>query len=1219
MIDAFKDYLAPKRFGIVAYVCVIVHFLCGLVFTAVTAALRASEIGKFSCIVDAKSTATYKTQVDKACFSRYEQVYNTPLPLYGFVLLSIGSTVLVSVIYSLLVSKRVDEIESSHQRQADGGNGDAENHGHGENRTVYVFCLYFVHLVLRFLCGIIFTVLQYTFFYPNGFDLEFRCNLPQAEVISNNININTPRNASQLKNNTSVPCENPTASEKKIFGTIVFVINVMVTFIILVEVIYLSRGLPVLNCHSGVSWSCDTEFVNSYFLRKRYVNVPDEVPLETVNKDLQECIDIYKQQILNRPRAPDINYLPKTALDDLHVDVIIHTERAEHKFSKNMERHEIYDVYMKVPSTSLRLEKIKDLFYPNRDTNGITPHRILVIGRPGIGKTVLTEKIIRDWANGIDEYYCDKIPLFFKFRWFNMDKLTNLPIKDFLQIGTGFVSEENFESIYEEITKDPKKAILIFDGLDEFNGNLVSYLDQSRVIPNHPNTCMSAMDLFVKIILGSFLQGATVLVTSRPTTEDFYSRVDFDRTVEIIGFTSDKIEEYVTRFCANNNRTELIPKIWNHINSSSELLNLCYIPENCFIVCVTLSGCLSDPENDTSALPTTLTELYQTAIDHFEKHHHKKADGNSTSEETLRKLQLISFRGMESGQLIFDQDLFDEQTKRSGLVNSLSNPIFPIKTQFCFIHLTIQEFLAARHVTETFAPADIKKFISNHFEWHQWHLVLQFIAGLLGKKMTMSASEYKDCVMVLAEGFEETDDTMELEYNQVFVMKCLREVDHECIAKDVCKTTGIKYAVTLKTSIDIISPSDWEAVTFVCKHLENLSSFNLIGIGSECLKEIVKLLQRRCIDQLILRGIIASHYVGVEHVFGALMNECTCKHPHTNLTWLELAGFGMSDDILSNIWPFFENGHASHLEILDLSRNGISSTGISKLCEILDSQHFVELTSLDLSGNPIRDEKAIVLFNTLIKGPRKLTVLILSECSLTGRCIPALVTTLQDEHCKLVKLSLGNNNIGDEGVRLLVDNVLTKEHCKLTELDLGSCSLTRQCISRLCKTLQDEHCKLVKLSLGNNNIGDEGVRLLVDNAVTKEHCKLTELHLQTCSLTRQCISILSKALQDQRCKLNVLGLAGNDIGDEGACVLFEDALTNKNCKLTGLHLGHCGLTDKCIPTLCKTLQDERCGLKHFFLPLNTFTDNGKKILRYVEKSNVGKARGLTIMYFPCID
>ena len=93
-----NDYFVPKRFGIVAYVCVIVHFLCGLVFTAVTAALRASENGKFSCSVDAKSTATYKKQVDQVCFARYDQAYNSPLPLYGFVL-----SVNVSIICSLLV------------------------------------------------------------------------------------------------------------------------------------------------------------------------------------------------------------------------------------------------------------------------------------------------------------------------------------------------------------------------------------------------------------------------------------------------------------------------------------------------------------------------------------------------------------------------------------------------------------------------------------------------------------------------------------------------------------------------------------------------------------------------------------------------------------------------------------------------------------------------------------------------------------------------------------------------------------------------------------------------------------------------------------------------------------------------------------------------------------------------------------------------------------
>ena len=1149
-MDAVKEYLVPKRFGIVAYVCVIAHLVCGLVFTAVTVALRASEIGKFSCIVAAKSTATYKTQVDKACFSRYEQAYNTPLPLYGFVLLSIGSAVLVSVIYSLVVSRRVDEIDASNER----GNidGDAVNQRHGETRTVYVFNFYFVHLVLRFVCGIIFTVLQYSFFYPNTFELKFSCNLPPVEVNRNNIMKVRSGNASHVNdNNTSVSCENPAASEKKLFGTIVSVINLIVVLVILVEVLFLWRRLPVLNCHPGVGWSCDTEFVNSYFLRKPYNIVPDTFQL--VN--LQERLNNYKQHILQQPRNPDITYISNTALNDLHVDVIIHTGRAQLKFSENMERHEMYDVYMKIPPESLRLEKIKDLFYPNEDTQGVIPRRILVVGRPGIGKTVLTEKIICDWANGDDEYYSGKIALFFKFRWFNLNQLANLSLKEFLQVGMTSVYGEMSESIGEEVTKEPQKVILIFDGLDEFNGDLFGYLDQSQIISNNPDTRMHAMNLFIKIFSGSFLKRATVLVTSRPTTTDFCSKLNFNRNVEIIGFTKNKIKEYVNRFCDNINRSDLKPKIWNHINSSSELLNLCYIPGNCFVLCVSLSGCLNNPDSDAVALPTTLTELYQAAIDHFEKHHGRNVEGNSDAAKTLKKLQLISFRGMEKGQLIFNRDDFDEHMKMSGLVNSLSNPIFPIQTQFCFIHLTIQEFLAAKHVT-TFALVKMKKFISKHFSKPRWHLVLQFIAGLLGKKMTMFDCRYEDCAMVYAAGFKQIDKTIELSYDQVFVMKCLKELDNERIAKDICERTPLKDVKCLIAPFRVyLSPSDWAAVNFVCKHINNLSRFEIREVRSSCLQGILELLQNRCMAELDLISYGACDVV-VERLFNTLKDmQCTRNHTHTNLSSLKLFMFSINDRVMAKINHFFTNRQASHLKLLNLRGNNINSRAISKFCKVLDSEHFVQLRFLNLSCNPICDEGASVLFDTLVKGPRKLNELGLTQCSLTSKCVPALVKMLQGEHCNIVKLTIGQNDIGDEGVHLLCENALTEEHCKITDLFLDNCSLTEGCISHLCK-----------------------------------------------------------ALQDERCKLNVLYLWGNQIGDEGACELFEDGMAKKPCKVTEFNLGNDSLTDKCIPRLCKALKDERCKLRQFLLYSELFTDGGKKELSDVMKCNACKARGLKIWF-----
>ena len=848
---------------------------------------------------------------------------------------------------------------------------------------------------------------------------------------------------------------------------------------------------------------------------------------------------------------------------------------------------------MNIPPRALRLEKVKDLFRPDQDTTGIVPRKILVIGRPGIGKTVLTEKVIRDWANGVDEYYNDKIAFVFKFRWFNLNELKDQSLKSFLQVGTRLVGKEHFDSIYEEVVKDPQKAILVFDGLDELDVNPMSFLDQSELIPNDCDTCVAAVNLFLKIFMGSFLDGATVLVTSRATTHDFCSRVHFDRQVEIIGFTSEKIEEYIIRFCENNNRSDLKPKIWSNINSSSELLHLCYIPENCFIVCVTLSGCLSDPKNETSALPTTLTDVYQTAIDHFLKHHHRNVSGSYMPKNVLEKLQQISFRGMENGQLIFDQQLFDEETKGSGLVNSLSNPIFPTKLQFCFIHFTIQKFLAARHVTETFPPEEIKKFISSHVRQSKWRLVLQFIAGLLGKNLNMFDWKYRDCISTFAESFEQTREEFPLTYSQVSIMKCLKEVEDPNIVKYACEKNVIKDAVKLSVDpSENVSSSDLEAVIFVCQHLSCLTRFSLNIRNLDCFQEILKFLKGRCIYELNLLGLPSKSYTYMEHVVMTLMNSvCTVNHKHVDLTVLTLSGFSITE-VLTIIFPLLGHARASHLKILNLTNNKISSKGMSKLCEMLDDEHFPELTELDLSQNPIHDEGASLLFQILTKGPRKLTRLTLDRCSLTHQFMPSL-----DGDCKLACLSLRGNNLSNGGLRLLCDNFLSKEYCELTKLILGNCSVTHKCISILCKALRVQHSELRILDLWNNPIGDEGACKLFENTVTKEHCKLTALHITRCALTPRVIPTLCRTFKHEHCKLTKLRLTDNAIGDEGVCELFESALTNEHCKLTELSLAKCSLTDKCISSLCRTLRNERCVLKELNLLGNEFTDDGKIAVR----------------------
>ena len=295
MIDAVKEYLAPKRFGAFAYVCLIVHFLCGLIFKVVTSALRATEFSKFSCTIDTASSSVYKIYVEKTCYSRYEQTYNSPLPLYGFVLLSIGIVILVSVIYSLGVSSRVD-------REIDRTSGGIEQTGLTGNEETkdgsYVCYLYFLHLVCRSVLGIVFTVLQYAVFYPNGFDFEYSCTLPNSDI--NAMPQKWNNTSTSVWNGTHVlACENHSALEKQLWSMFVALLNTAFAFLILGEVVYLARRLPISKCCSVVGWRSDSEFITVYLLRKRFVGFQD--PQLRLDNNISSDIPVNGKSVRSTP------------------------------------------------------------------------------------------------------------------------------------------------------------------------------------------------------------------------------------------------------------------------------------------------------------------------------------------------------------------------------------------------------------------------------------------------------------------------------------------------------------------------------------------------------------------------------------------------------------------------------------------------------------------------------------------------------------------------------------------------------------------------------------------------------------------------------------------------------------------------------------------------------------------------------------------------------
>ena len=393
---------------------------------------------------------------------------------------------------------------------------------------------------------------------------------------------------------------------------------------------------------------------------------------------------------------------------------------------------------------------------------------------------------------------------------------------------------------------------------------------------------------------------------------------------------------------------------------------------------------------------------------------------------------------------------------------------------------------------------EIKEFISSHLNSGKWHLVLQFIAGLLGKEIKMLKKyhcEVKDCVLVFAESFELTSEDGVFDvaenYTLLLIMKCLREVEDEEIVKEVCKTTAINDIVGLVEGDGPVelSSGDWSAVFLVCKHMKNLKELDLLQtkLSEECYLALLRLLEQRCIEELWLDRT-PSGTKG--NIFKSLMeSKCSLNHQHSKLVRLFLFDHDVTDEILSAMCEFFRNRHGICLKELNLPLCKISLHELSIFCQVLDEQLCPHLTYLNFRGNDIADEGLTELCRTLTKQKLlKLTRLDLSWCSLTNECVPALCELLTNECCNLIDLSLiGNPGIKDEGLHILCKDALTEEHCKLERLDLSECSLTDECIPDLGKTLQDEHCRLKKLDLNGNKFTEEGRKTIGE--IAHEHCK----------------------------------------------------------------------------------------------------------------------------------
>ncbi|XP_078356877.1 uncharacterized protein LOC144641721 [Oculina patagonica] len=1097
-MESLKEFLLSKYFSSFGYIVAVFYIPALITFLGFTAQLRTSERRRFRCQVP---------NSQDECLAKYDEQFNSPFPLYGFVLLSFVPLVVVCIAYSwCFVKSRVDEIEPAMK-------SDLENpRPRPRVTTRRVFFSYFLQLSVRLTLGIVFILFQSIVFYPSGFPIKFICASQTANSTDFNVTIVNYDVTNDGSGITNI-CDNSVASDNAICAKGIWIVNILFAVLVFAEMCYL-----FVQAIQSKQFTFDSEFCHKYFFNKRRTPVTLRESTLRMRKRILE-----DTEILEPLTAPSIETKDTRALDDIFVDFVIYTGRAEHALNESLERHEIYDIYLKPQRGSVAIKNIEGLFLPNEDTKH--PRKILIVGRPGIGKSLLCRKLSRDWSKG--DMFRDSNKNFehlfsFQFRWFNSAGTTaeNISLKHLLSrvYPEGSIDNELFQYLLD----NPEKVLLVFDGLDEFKHHENCLEDEQAHAGNSATEEMPFSALYVKLLKGKQLSGATVLTTCRPNVVQSVAGLTFDRMVEIMGFTPEKVEEYVHKFCTHQD-PETMNRIWVHISSNLELLSLCYIPVNSFIVCSLLEKLITiqDHKSD-SALPTTSTEIYDGALRLFIFKHHPEFKGKiltrdylmgnagfpDTVEQTLSQVGSLAKTGIDERRLMFESTEV-QGMENCGLFNRMPDievSPYTFRSYFCFIHLTLQELLAAREIAKM-DPSDIIDFISSNASDPKWHLVIQFVAGLLhgqdSEAIKIFASLLRDSLTVNAEPKQ-----------ALLMIKCLYEYNDETAVQNAAFELNANSEFNKKLDlIDCqITPVDCIAIAYLVGHL-NCTALNL---------EL-----NHVTDQ------------GVPHLCDALRG-VHCK-----------------------------------LNDLRLGSNSITDKGVSHLCEALKHVN-CKLTKLDLSDNYIKGRCLSHLGGALKHANCKLSSLNLSFNYITDEGIPHLSDALKHVNCNLMILDLRGNDVTDQCLTHLC-SALKHHNCQLIKLHLGKNVIADEGVLHLCDAIKDVSCKITELSLADTNITDEGVSLLFD-ALKDVNCKLTALDLSVTKTTDQGVSHLCDSLKHVNCKLTKLSLSMNQITDQGILHLC-DVLKDVNCKLAVLYLEGSNITEQGKMQLLQQLKECRCELR----------------------------------------